>query len=101
MAMVTLFFAMLGGWNDGVASACLALSQRGSFSYLLSGAFHLTFYIASPLLAFNVYTAFSIDVFCHLKDGSADGETVNPFIRSLSTDYQAELAGRGLCLQIT
>jgi len=101
LGVVTLFFCMLGSWNDALASVCLALSQRLSMFWFLAGVFHWSFYIASPLLAFNVYTAFSIDVFCQLKDSSEmqDKQEVE-LVERLKSNHLAEMAAKGYCLHI-
>jgi len=66
--MVTLLFFTLGSWLDPIASACMALAEPYTFHWALTGAFLLTFYVASPLLAFNVFTAYSIEVFCKIQE---------------------------------
>jgi len=68
MGCVTLFLVMLTNWIDPVAVVTMALNPTYSVSWFFAVIFHLGFYLASPLLAFNVFTAFSIDVYCLLKE---------------------------------
>eukprot|EP00971_Amphidinium_carterae_P312269 6206687-Amphidinium_carterae.1 len=73
MSFLTLFYFVLTGWVDQVATALIALSPFGSFNWLLTYGYLISFYILGFMLAFNVWTAFSIDVFCGLQD-LAEGE---------------------------
>jgi len=103
LGLVTLFFFMLGSWNDALASVCMGLSKRLTLSWFLAGFFHLSFYVAGPVLAFNVYTAFSIDVFIQLKEfseGEDGGDREIDLVRKLRGVYMAELAEKGYCLHI-
>lgn len=70
LSMVTLFFVMVTNWVDQIAIACLTLHANDTFRWIASWVFWLTFYVGSPLIAFNVFTAFSIDVFCKLEEMS-------------------------------
>jgi len=63
MGMVTLFVWTLGDWNDDIAVACVELAEPWSAKKVLIWAFLLSYYVASPLLAYNVLSAFSIDVY--------------------------------------
>jgi len=68
LAMVSCFFAMIGTWNDPFATVCMALYESGTPMWFCAGSFWFAFYVASPLIAFNVFTAFSIDVYQHLNE---------------------------------
>merc|ERR1711862_843376 len=63
--------------------------------------FWLCFYISSVLIAFNVWTAFSIDVFCTLddmiQDQSSSKTTMDESIDRIRTDMAEKL---GLCLHV-
>ncbi|CAK9044310.1 Two pore calcium channel protein 1A (Voltage-dependent calcium channel protein TPC1A) (NtTPC1A) [Durusdinium trenchii] len=63
LGMITLFVWTLGDWNDDIAVACLELAEPWTFYKALIWTFLLSYYIASPLLAYNVLSAFSIDVY--------------------------------------
>merc|ERR1712217_702096 len=59
-----------------------------------AGLFWVSFYVGSPLIAFNVFTAFSIDVYCKLEElEDEDAEK--------KTEIEEDLTDKGLCLTIT
>jgi len=98
MAMVTLFFFTLTTWVDPIAVVCAATAEPFTLQWVLNWGHLLTFFVASPLLAFNVFTAFSIDVFCKLQEmDEADEEDV--IVASLA-NIRARMADRGFCLHI-
>lgn len=68
LGIITLFFFMICGWIDQVAAVCLATSSTWSLKWLATLAYMLSFYVASTMMAFNVFTAFSIDVYCQLEE---------------------------------
>merc|ERR1719261_528353 len=63
MSFVTLFFFMISGWFAEPAGVAAALAPFGSPFWFGATLFCVSFYVVSPLLAFNVFTAFSIDVY--------------------------------------
>lgn len=72
----TLFFFALTGWVPEIGEAMILLSgdvgegnQAVNIPFkLFTWFFLLTFYLASPLIAFNIFTAFSMDVFASIQD---------------------------------
>mmetsp|Transcript_70585 Transcript_70585/g.140057 ORF Transcript_70585/g.140057 Transcript_70585/m.140057 type:complete len:774 (-) Transcript_70585:78-2399(-) len=98
MAMVTLFFFTLTTWVDPIAVACAATAEPLTLQWVLTWGHLLTFFVASPLLAFNVFTAFSIDVFCKLQEMDEAAEP-NMIVASLA-NIRARMADRGYCLHI-
>jgi len=97
LGMVTMFLVTITNWVDPIAAACLVLSDDYSFNWFLAGIFWLTFYVGSPLIAFNVWTAFSIDVFCKLQVMEPERTEIYQNLGQI----QAEMADkRGLCLHI-
>jgi len=98
MAMVTLFFFTLTTWVDPIAIALTATAEQFTMQWFLNWSHLLSFYVASPLLAFNVFTAFSIDVFCKLQEMDEADEP--DMVAASLSDIQARLAERGLCLHI-
>jgi len=101
-AMVTLVFFMLTDWVDPVAGVCMQLADRFTPFWFVSTGFMLSFYVVSPLLAFNVFTAFSIDVFCKLQEfeeqKEENGER-SEVERNLDR-IKEDLGKRGMCLHI-
>merc|ERR1740123_1443770 len=75
LGAVTMFFVTITDWVEPVASVCLALHETYSFKWFLVMGFWLSFYVGSVLIAFNVWTAFSIDVFVTLQEMSKDYAT--------------------------
>eukprot|EP00971_Amphidinium_carterae_P066189 1311019-Amphidinium_carterae.1 len=61
MSFLTLFYFVLNGWVDEVATALVALTEPGSFSWHVTYGYLISFYIFGFMLAFNIWTAFSID----------------------------------------
>mmetsp|Transcript_138433 Transcript_138433/g.239294 ORF Transcript_138433/g.239294 Transcript_138433/m.239294 type:complete len:823 (-) Transcript_138433:206-2674(-) len=81
----TLFFFALTGWVPEIGEAMILLSgtldehgeQTGQANMkfkLFTWFFLISFYVASPLIAFNVFTAFSMDVFASIQDQMAAEE---------------------------
>jgi len=103
MGMMTLFMWTLGEWNDDLATACLELAEPLSIEKVVIWSFLLSFYIASPLLAYNVLSAFAIDVYQNIESsvskeeehGRAECEVERNLLR-----IQAELAEDGWVLHI-
>lgn len=98
MGMVTMFYFTLVTWIDPIASACMELADKYTWQWFLNYAFLLTFYVASPLLAFNVFTSFSIDVFCNLQ--ALDREDAPDRFEQNVAHLQAKMADEGLLLHI-
>jgi len=74
-ALISCFFVMITSWIDPIAVVCMQLHERGTIMWFVSGGFWYFFYVASPLIAFNVFTAFSIDVYLKLEaHAQADSE---------------------------
>jgi len=92
LAMVSCFFAMLGTWNDTFVTVCMALHERGTVMWYLAGTFWFAFYVASPLIAFNVFTAFSIDVYQHLADKSEKDTDPAALAEGLLNEVQRNIA---------
>mmetsp|Transcript_48658 Transcript_48658/g.91168 ORF Transcript_48658/g.91168 Transcript_48658/m.91168 type:complete len:158 (-) Transcript_48658:107-580(-) len=103
MGMITLFMWTLGEWNDDLATACLSLADPYSLEKAMIWLFLLSFYVASPLLAYNVLTAFSIDVYQQIENSVAkeeeEGARPCEVERNLKK-IQAELADGGWVLHI-
>merc|ERR1711957_86339 len=57
LGVITLFLVMLTNWMDPMAVVTMALYPTWSAGWIFTGLFHIGFYLASPLLAFNVFTA--------------------------------------------
>jgi len=100
MAMVTMFFVTITNWSAQVAVVTMALSEHMTFSWLLTCTFWLTFYIGSPLIAFNVFTAFSIDVFCKIQEMMDPDAMKKTEVETNLAMLQGELAEKGLVLHI-
>jgi len=100
-SMVTLFFNTLGTWNDPIATACMALADHFTLFWLLSCAFLGSFYISSPLLAFNVFTAFSIDVFCTIQSMDESAKDGGDEVGNNLSKVKEQLAEKGLCLHVS
>lgn len=97
--MVTMFFFTITGWFDPLVAVCLALSENYTAFSIGTYAFMLSFYLISVLLAFNVFTAFSIDVFCKIQEYEEASSTQNEVERNLSK-IRASMAEQGLILHI-
>jgi len=98
MAMVTLFFFTLTTWVDQIAVVCVATADPFTLRWFLNWGHLLSFYVASPLLAFNVFTAFSIDVFCKLQEMDEAAEP--DMVASSLADIRERFAERGMCLHV-
>uniref|UniRef100_A0A7S2HY09 EF-hand domain-containing protein n=1 Tax=Alexandrium andersonii TaxID=327968 RepID=A0A7S2HY09_9DINO len=98
MGMITLYYFTLGTWIDPLASACMELADKYTFQWSLNYIFLLSFYVASPLLAFNVFTSFSIDVFCNLQDMDREGAP-SKFTKNVA-HIQTKMADEGYCLHV-
>mmetsp|Transcript_60142 Transcript_60142/g.111529 ORF Transcript_60142/g.111529 Transcript_60142/m.111529 type:complete len:779 (+) Transcript_60142:60-2396(+) len=96
-SFLTLFYFVLTGWVDEVALALVALTEPGSFSWYVTYGYLLSFYIFGFMLAFNVWTAFSIDVFCNLQDISKSGRDEADLNLD---DMRLQLASQGKCLHV-
>lgn len=72
LGMITLFYFCIVGWVPEVAEIVIMLAGEGKTARngpkIVIYTFLLSFYIASILIAFNVFTAFSIDIFNTIKD---------------------------------
>jgi len=101
LGMISLFFFTLGSWVDPVAQACMALHKDFTLSWFASAVFLFGFYVFSPLLAFNVFTAFSIDVFCKLQEFAAAEKAGNKTEVEMNLDkIRREMAEKGMILHI-
>lgn len=61
--MITLFMWTLGDWNEPLAAACVETAEPESLHRAAIWLFLISYYVASPLLSYNVFSAFSIDVY--------------------------------------
>jgi len=84
LAFVTMNFFTLTGWVDPIAVVCMALGESGSFINVAASCFMYSFYIGSFLLAFNVFTAFSIDMYQELNKENGD-RAVDSMSKNLET----------------
>lgn len=103
MGMVTLFVWTLGDWNDDIALACLELADPWSIYKVLIWTFLLSYYIASPLLAYNVLSAFSIDVYQKIDEEVSNQEEKGVELCEVERNLiriQAEMADSGLVLHM-
>lgn len=99
MGMITLYYFTLGTWIDPIACACMELADKFTFQWFLNYGFLLTFYVGSPLLAFNVFTSFSIDVFCNLQAMDKAGDAADKVKQNLA-GIQTKMAEEGYCLHV-
>mmetsp|Transcript_79628 Transcript_79628/g.206852 ORF Transcript_79628/g.206852 Transcript_79628/m.206852 type:complete len:550 (+) Transcript_79628:407-2056(+) len=102
LGMVTMFFVTITNWTAQVAEVTIALYEHFTFGWYMACGFWLTFYVGSPLIAFNVFTAFSIDVFCKIEemtDPDSDGAKKSEVETNLER-MQSEMAAEGYVLHI-
>lgn len=98
---VTLFFFTICGWVDQVAVACVSLAPAWTPYWAAAHFFMVSFYIASPLITFNLLSAFAIDVYCKLEEyveAESRGETSEVFQNI--KDIQEDLSKEGFCLHV-
>jgi len=100
LAMVTMFFVTITNWVDQIAIATFTLSEHFTFNWYMTCVYWLTFYVGSPLIAFNVFTAFSIDVFCKIEEMSDPDSVKKSEVEQNLEKMQSEMADRGLVLHI-
>lgn len=103
MGMVTLFVWTLGDWNDDIALACLELADPWTTYKALIWTFLLSYYIASPLLAYNVLSAFAIDVYQKIDEEVQNQEEKGYELCEVERNLlliQAEMAANGLVLHM-
>jgi len=101
LGCVTMFFVTITGWVDEVPNACFQLYEEHSSMWFMNGGFWLSFYVASVLIAFNVWTAFSIGVLSALGGVSSGGEVASKSKMEESLEaLRSELADDGLCLHV-
>lgn len=91
--------SLIGGWNDNVAQACEALWTPWSFLWCIAHLFFFSFYVVSPLLAYNIFAAFSIDVYTQLRD-MLRAEAVKDDIDVKLDEISQTMAADGICLHI-
>mmetsp|Transcript_45898 Transcript_45898/g.106710 ORF Transcript_45898/g.106710 Transcript_45898/m.106710 type:complete len:742 (-) Transcript_45898:164-2389(-) len=96
LALLTLFGFVITGWVDQVSVVCMSLTDPYSVRSFIVSGFFFGFYIASPLLAFNVFAAFSIDVYMKLAD-DALGAAFTEVDTNMSR-VRKQLAAEGKCL---
>jgi len=97
MSFLTLFYFVLTGWVDQVATALIALAEPASITWFVTYGYFISFYIFGFMLAFNIWTAFSIDVFCKIQEISA-GEREQSDVNL--DDIRVTLADEGKCLHV-
>merc|ERR1712110_1057910 len=71
-AFISQWFCMIGTWVDDLVVACVGVNQPYSLGWFLSYAFFYSFYIVSPVMAFNTFTALAIDVYTKLQEAKSD-----------------------------
>merc|ERR1712093_594814 len=62
-AAVTMFVTILNSWIDEIVIACAMLYDRYSIPWFLTYLFYFSFYLVSPLMAFNTFASLAIDVY--------------------------------------
>jgi hypothetical protein len=97
-AAVTHYFMMLCTWVDPITTGCVALFGKWSFEWFVAYMFFYSFYLASPLLAFNTFVSFAIDVYTKLSDEDAKPEPSE--IETNLKKIQAEMIKEGQILHI-
>eukprot|EP00403_Amphidinium_massartii_P037698 CAMPEP_0178440972 /NCGR_PEP_ID=MMETSP0689_2-20121128/37178_1 /TAXON_ID=160604 /ORGANISM="Amphidinium massartii, Strain CS-259" /LENGTH=748 /DNA_ID=CAMNT_0020064011 /DNA_START=61 /DNA_END=2304 /DNA_ORIENTATION=- len=92
LALLTLFWFLITGWVDQVAQVCMALGTPYSMKHYLFAGFFYGFYVAAVLLAYNVFAAFSIDVYIQLTDEatSKSAEDVEKNMQRVRVQLAAE-----------
>eukprot|EP00931_Biecheleriopsis_adriatica_P049341 TRINITY_DN28542_c0_g1_i1.p1 TRINITY_DN28542_c0_g1~~TRINITY_DN28542_c0_g1_i1.p1 ORF type:complete len:864 (-),score=160.57 TRINITY_DN28542_c0_g1_i1:70-2637(-) len=103
MGMLTLFMWTLGSWNDPIAVAIVELADPFTLYKALIWIFLVSYYVASPLLAYNVFSAFSIDVYQKLDEDARKQEDEGGQLCEVEQNLlkiQAEMADQGLVLHI-
>mmetsp|Transcript_108088 Transcript_108088/g.302776 ORF Transcript_108088/g.302776 Transcript_108088/m.302776 type:complete len:786 (+) Transcript_108088:80-2437(+) len=99
-AMVSMFFVVLTDWVDQISLACMALHEHYTVGWFLTVFYWLSFYIGAPLIAWNVWTAFSIDVFCMIKEMQDEEDDQKTNTEKNLEPLQAKMAEEGVCLHI-
>lgn len=99
-AMVSLFFVLLTDWVDQLSSACMALHEHYTLPWCVAVFYWISFYVGAPLIAWNVWTAFSIDVFCMIKEMQDEEDGKKTDTEKSLEPLQARLAEEGVCLHI-
>jgi len=100
---ITMFFVTITGWVDSVTLATVALHPQWTLEWAIAHTFWGSFYLSSVLIAFNVWTAFSIDVFTTLEDilkeqdNPKNKNTIDENINRIREDMVEKL---GLCLHV-
>eukprot|EP00929_Paragymnodinium_shiwhaense_P011891 TRINITY_DN11826_c0_g1_i1.p1 TRINITY_DN11826_c0_g1~~TRINITY_DN11826_c0_g1_i1.p1 ORF type:complete len:835 (+),score=236.61 TRINITY_DN11826_c0_g1_i1:125-2629(+) len=97
----TMFYFMLCGWIGEVASVVTALEAPYTPFWVGAHTFMFSFYVVGPLLAWNVFAAFSIDVYCKLDSMMNDGDMdAKDEVSQNLKKMQAKYAEEGYALHI-
>lgn len=97
---VTCFNWMLAGYIQPVCDILMGLYEPWSPAWFAACAYCLGFYIACVLLAFNVFTAFSIDVYCFLEKAASQKDPEPSEVEKNLQKIRADLADKGQCLHV-
>ncbi|CAK0902019.1 unnamed protein product [Prorocentrum cordatum] len=101
LSFVTLFFFTICGWVDQVVVACLSLSPSWTPYWAATHFFMVSFYIASPLITFNLLSAFAIDVYCKLEEyAESESKGESSEVYQNIKDIQEDMSKQGLCLHV-
>jgi len=100
LGMITMFFVTITQWIDQITIVCMALYDHYTVGWFATCAFWLSFFVASPLIAFNVFTAFSIDIFLKLEEmSSPENQKLGDIAQNLG-GLQKDMAAKGSILHI-
>jgi hypothetical protein len=100
--MVTMFYCMLAGWQAALTEVGLAVGDKYTARWWISHCFFFSFYVAGPLLSWNIFAAFSIDVYCNLDDMLGDNDQVEEDEVDQNLDrIMEDFAAKGMVLHIT
>lgn len=98
---ISLFLWMLTDWFDQIAVVSIALHPAYTPGWFAANAFNLSFYLCSVLLAYNVFAAFSIDVYCQLNELSeGDGDGDETGLEKNLSDIEERLWAEGKQLHV-
>jgi hypothetical protein len=102
MSFVTLFLVMITNWIPQVAEVLAALYPTFSGQWFFATGFSLAFYVLSPLLVFNVFTAFSIDVYLALQEyqEKIDEEGIQDEVMKNLAKLQEDFAAKGKVIHV-
>mmetsp|Transcript_121166 Transcript_121166/g.220319 ORF Transcript_121166/g.220319 Transcript_121166/m.220319 type:complete len:873 (+) Transcript_121166:83-2701(+) len=101
MGLNTLFISTITAYLDMVAAGSFYIYARGSGGWWMSYIFHYTYYVASPVLVFNIFSAFSIDVYCKLTEEEDECDEFLKDFRKMSMEKASDGGAKVIHIQPT